>query len=119
MKVISGKVVHGKKRGRAMGFPTANVRLKNMFSPGIYISLFKMGNRRYPAVTFIGNATTFDERDVFCETFVLDFDKTIYGRYVKVMLLEKIRDNEKFSGVEKLVLQMKNDVKIARAYFGI
>lgn len=146
MYLISGKVIKGKQRGRDLGFPTANVLIDSEIPQGIYISQIKIidildsrlrGNDKkkggidkdsldseqarmtetYPSVTFIGNATTFGESDVKSETYILDFDQDLYDKMVEIELLEKIRENEKFESVEKLIENMNQDVEKAREYF--
>ena len=116
---IRGKVICGRRRGRTLGFPTANISLTILLPSGIYISTVRIQRVSYPAVSFVGNATTFGESEVFLESYILDFKRNIYGKWIKVRLLKKIRDNEKFSGAEALVLQMKQDVATAREYFRI
>ena len=68
-------------------------------------------------MTFIGSPKTFHENDVKSETYILDFGENIYNKEVEVKLLEKIRENEKFKSVEKLIEQIKIDVEKTREYF--
>lgn len=112
-----GKVREGKKRGENLGFPTANVRLSQSIPSGIYISLVKIADEIHPALTFIGDAKTFDETLFQAETYILDFNKNLYGKWLSVRLLKKIRDNEKFTSAQALVKQMKEDEKEARTFF--
>lgn len=115
--VFRGKVREGKKRGRDLGYPTANIRLSQPISSGIYISLVKIADETHPALTFIGNAKTFDETLYQAETYILDFNKNIYGQWMSIKLLKKIRDNQKFTSAHALVKQMKGDEKAARIFF--
>jgi riboflavin kinase/FMN adenylyltransferase len=78
--IFSGKVTEGKKRGRNLGFPTANIALKENIPSGIYISWTELDKNHYPSLTFIGEAKTFDEHLFQSETWILDFEKNIYGR---------------------------------------
>jgi riboflavin kinase / FMN adenylyltransferase len=114
---IRGKVRHGKKRGRELGFPTANIELHRSYPEGIFVSQTSLDGKTYQSVTFIGAAKTFDEKDVLAETFILDFDQDIYGKLVYIRLLKKLRDNQKFSGMDTLIQQIHEDVERTRHYF--
>ncbi len=99
-----GKVIKGDKRGKALGFPTANIRLHKKIGQGVYISRIVIDNNTYNSVTFIGNAKTFGKLDIKSETYILDFNKNIYGKRGNITLLKKIRTNQKFESAEKLIL---------------
>ena len=114
---FGGKVVEGDKRGRTLGFPTANIALDdvNKLLPalGIYLVEFFVKNEKYFGLLSVGQRPTFYESgQVVPEVYVLDFDQDIYGEYVTVKVLERIRGEEKFSSVEDLVLQMNKDKEI-------
>ncbi len=115
--IFWGKVRKQNKRGRELGFPTANVNLNKNIPEGIYISKIKLENRIYPALTFIGKAKTFDEKKFQSETYILNFNKNIYNKFISVQLLKKIRENKKFNSTEELISQMKKDEIVARKYF--
>lgn len=112
-----GRVRKRSQRGKALGFPTANVKLHKVIPEGIYISKTKIGNSHYRSLTFIGPAKTFNEKRYHSETYVLDFNKDLYGQWISVALLKKIRNNQKFASVDELVAQMKKDEEVARKYF--
>ncbi len=112
-----GKVRKANLRGRKLGFPTANVSLHKNIPEGIYISKITLDGKKYQSVTFIGVAKTFGEKRFHSETYILDFKKEIYGKWISVELIKKIRGNIKFNSAEELIKQMKNDEKIARKYF--
>ncbi len=112
-----GKVRKHNQRGRKLGFPTANVDLSKKIPEGIYISKVKIEDKIYPALTFIGKAETFNEKKIKSETYILDFNRDIYGKWITVSLLKKIRENKKFDSAKELVVQMKKDESIARRYF--
>lgn len=114
-----GKVRKHNQRGKELGFPTANINLRKKIPEGIYISKLKLGKSFFNALTFIGTAKTFDEKRFLMETHILDFKENIYGKWISVELLKKIRGNKKFNSAEELVEQMKKDEKEARKYFGI
>lgn len=115
--LISGKVIHGKKRGRTLGYRTANIVLTSLPSSGIYISTVRIKKVNYPAISFVGNATTFGDSDMFLESYILDFERNIYDKWIKVRLIEKVRENKKFEDVVTLVAQMEQDRLVARKYF--
>lgn len=99
-----------------MGFPTANINLTKNIPEGIYISRTKMGNDFYNSLTFIGTAKTFNEKNFHAETYILDFDEDIYGKWISIKLLKKIRENKKFNSAQELVEQMKKDEQEAREF---
>lgn len=114
-----GKVRTHNRRGKSLGFPTANVSLRKNIAEGIYISLTKVGRQKHKSLTFIGVAKTFNEKRFQAETYILDFKEKIYGKWISVNLLKKIRANKKFENAKDLVIQMKKDEKEARIYFKI
>lgn len=105
-----GKVRRHNQRGKRLGFPTANVNLSKHIPEGIYISKTRIKNCLYPSLTFIGQAS-------IAETYILDFSKNVYGKWISVSLLKNIRGNKKFNAVKELVKQMKKDEQVAREYF--
>lgn len=112
-----GKVRKGNKRGKDLGFPTANVNLSKNIPEGIYISHTKFEGRIYPSLTFVGKAKTFNEKKFQAEIYILDFNKNIYGCWISVKLINKIRINIKFDSQEELINQMNKDEQITRKYF--
>lgn len=117
METIWGKVRRGKGRGKALGFPTANITLRRAIPEGIYIARTRADNRWHPSLVFIGSAKTFGETNVNAESYILSFDKELYGHWISIRLLKKIRENKKFASKEDLVAQMKEDGKKAKRYF--
>lgn len=115
--IFWGKVREGKKRGKDFGFPTANVALAKQVSEGVYISQTKVQNKWYPSLTFIGSAKTFNEKKYQSETYIFSFNETIYNKWITVKLLKYIRGNKKFSSVEVLIKEMKQDETRAKDYF--
>lgn len=112
-----GKVKTHNKRGKDLGFPTANVNLNKDIPEGIYISKTKIGKTAYPGLTFIGTAKTFNESSFHSETYILDFNQDLYDKWISVKLIKKIRQNKKFASSKDLISQMKKDEKEARKYF--
>ena len=112
-----GKVRKENQRGKKLGFPTANVNLSRDIPQGIYVSKTKVEEKIHPSLTFIGKVKTFNEQNIQAETYILDFKKDIYGKWISVDLLKKIRENKKFNSAADLVAQMKKDEQNAREYF--
>ena len=115
---FGGKVVEGDKRGRDLGFPTANIEPENhdklLPAIGIYAVEFFIDNdtKKYTGVMSIGKRPTFyNDGELTTEVFIFDFDDDIYGSEVTVNVVDRIRGEEKFSSAEDLVNQMKKDVE--------
>jgi len=116
---FKGKVIKGNQRGKAMGFPTANIDLSEAIPEGIYISKVNLEKDWYPALIFVGAAKTFDEEKIQAETYILDFNSNLYNQWISVELIKKIRGNRKFRSEEELVRQMKKDELVARSFFNM
>ena|ERR1035437_3915240 len=112
-----GKVKKNIQRGKKLGFPTANINLAKNIAEGIYISKSKIEGKIHPSLTFIGMAKTFNEKKFQSETYILDFNKNIYGKWITIDLLKKIRENIEYTSEQDLIIQMKKDEEIARKYF--
>lgn len=119
MHVIQGTVRRGKGRGKDLGFPTANIALDTEIPEGIYLSKVQISTKEYPALTFIGVAKTFSENTYQAESYILDFNQSLYNKQITVYLLKKIRENQKFDSPEELITQMKEDELKAREYFKV
>ncbi|RLA14058.1 MAG: bifunctional riboflavin kinase/FAD synthetase [Gammaproteobacteria bacterium] len=117
---LSGKIAHGKKLGRELGFPTINIKMgdNTLIVKGIFaVSVKGIDNRVLPGVASIGTRPTVDGVDTILEVFILDFDQDVYGCCVDVEFLHKIRDEEKFESLEELSLHIEQDTVKARRYF--
>lgn len=114
---VKGVVIQGKNRGKKLGIPTINMKTTLDIPHGVYISQAIISKKTCNSVSFIGEAKTFDEKEVYLETLVLDFDEDIYGISVEVILLKKIRENQKFATPADLVSQIEKDKKLAREFF--
>ena len=114
---ISGEVIHGEKRGRDMGYPTANIRLdKNCgLKHGIYAVRVGIGDKRFDGVASFGRRPTFDNGAPLLEIFLFDFKGDLYGQKLDVAFVGFIRDELKFDGIDALVRQMNDDSAKARA----
>ncbi len=114
---LTGRVVVGDRRGRALGFPTANMEWQPEIAlpaDGIYATIARAGDRAMDAVTSIGVRPTFGGEQRTIETFVLDFTGDLYGQMLTIDLIERLRGEERFASVEALVAQMHRDVQAAR-----
>lgn len=109
---IEGMVVHAKKLGRTIGFPTANIKMQENFiipKRGIYATKVYIDNEVYVGATNIGYNPTVNGEKMSVETNILQFDKDIYGETIKLEFLERIRDEKKFEGLNELKIQLKMD----------
>lgn len=118
---ISGHVQHGAKKGRTIGFPTANIPLHRNIPAvrGVYaVKLWKKKqNLAFNGVANIGFRPTVGGNKALLEVHLFDFDEDLYGQLVHVNFLHKIRDEKKFDSFELLKQQISHDVEIAKAYF--
>ena len=113
---ISGKVVHGAKRGRELGFPTANIHIKHERPALTGVYAVKLDGLN--AVANLGvRPTITGVPKLSLEVHILDFNEDLYGRHVHVAFLHKIRDEMKFSGLDALKAQIAHDVVVAREFF--
>jgi len=117
---ISGPVVEGDRRGRTIGFPTANIAFaadQMLPANGVYVCEVVRGNARHPAVTNIGVRPTFDGTRRTLEAHLLDFSGDLYGETLGVDFLARLRGEQKFDGIAALVAQIQRDADAARAWF--
>jgi len=115
---VSGEVIHGEKRGRALGYPTANVRLDNNcgLKHGIYAVRVGRGQQvRIDGVASFGRRPTFDNGAPLLEIFLFDFKGDLYGERLDVAFIGFIREELKFDSVDALIRQMNDDSRKARA----
>lgn len=112
---LSGKVVSGHRRGRELGYPTANIATRAEILPrdGIYATWFQLGDAVLPSVTSIGLNPTFGAGPRTVESYILNFDREIYGESVKLSFAARLRDEVKFTSVPALVEQIRADVAAA------
>lgn len=113
---ISGVVQHGDKRGRTIGFPTANIRLKQQIAPpnGVYAVKILGLEQEYNGVANIGQRPTVDGSKYLLEVYIFDFDRDIYRKKLKFHLVEFIRPEQKFDGLEALKTQIRIDCETAK-----
>lgn len=118
---LSGTVMHGRKIGRSIGFPTVNIEVSDdkLIPPfGVYFTEVSSGGKHYNAVTNIGTKPTVaDSQKAYCETNIFNFDKDIYGQKITVKLLKFVRAEKKFSDVSKLKKQISADIIAGKEFF--
>ncbi|MGE5157221.1 MAG: bifunctional riboflavin kinase/FAD synthetase [Gemmatimonas sp.] len=114
---VTGAVIHGDKRGRDLGYPTANIRLDNNcgLKHGVYAVRVGRGKARIDGVASFGRRPTFDNGAPLLEVFLFDFKGDLYGEVLDVAFVGFIREELKFESVEALVRRMDEDSAIARA----
>ena len=115
---LAGEVIHGAKRGRQLGFPTANLDIAaDLAVPanGIYAVRCQLGDERLKGVASIGTRPTFDNGPRSVEVYILDFDRDIYGQVLRAEFVARLRDEQKFPSVQALIGQMGRDVATGRA----
>jgi len=113
---VSGEVIHGDKRGRELGFPTANLTLDAAcgLRHGIYAVRVGLDGRHYDGVASFGRRPMFDSGVVLLEVFLFDFAGDLYGRDMDVAFIAWLRAEEEFASAEDLVRQMQDDARRAR-----
>lgn len=119
---LDGKVIRGDRRGTVIGFPTANLAVRdNLVVPasGVYVVKVETLGECFHGVANIGVRPTFKDRGAnrCIEVHILDFNKELYGEVIRVHFMRRIRDERKFDSVNELLRQIRLDVKIARACF--
>lgn len=111
---LSGEVIHSKKLGRTIGFPTANISIdENIIIPkvGIYATKVYVNGTIYYGATNVGYNPTVNGKKLSIETNILEFNDDIYGKIITIEFLERIRDEKKFNGIEELKEQLQKDTK--------
>lgn len=115
---LTGTVVHGDKRGRTIGFPTANMevaREKLLPAYGVYACWVHVGAQRLPGIVNIGQRPTFDPPKLMIEAHLFDWAGDLYGQEIAVSLVKRIRAEQAFPGIDALVAQITADCQVARA----
>jgi riboflavin kinase/FMN adenylyltransferase len=114
---VDGEVVHGEKRGRKIGFPTANVDIwQEQIIPhnGVYACWAQLGEETFQAVANVGSRPTFNGHSVTVEAHLLNFDRDIYGERLALEFVARLRGEVKFGGIDALVAQIRHDVEQGR-----
>ena len=116
---LAGEVVHGKKRGRQIGFPTANIDVwDQQIIPmnGVYAGWAYLGDERFMAMTNVGISPTFEYKGVTVEAYLLDFDRDIYGQTLTLTFEKFLRPEAKYDGLDALIAQINQDVMDGQQY---
>ena len=122
---VQGIVVHGDKRGRTMGFPTANVQHKEgsfVPSTGVYAVKILVQDEWHDGVCNVGYKPTFKDpnnKQLSIEVNIFNFDKNIYGEQVVVAWYKRLRSEQKFNGIDALIAQIQEDKQVAMTYFNV
>lgn len=117
--ILNGTVVHGDKRGKQIGYPTANIKPQNekkvVPKIGVYAVWVRYEGEFFKGMMNIGERPTFDGNSITLEVHILDFDSDIYGKEVQLQFVKRIRDEQQFGGLEELKDQLKMDEKSTRS----
>ncbi|MFN3235235.1 MAG: bifunctional riboflavin kinase/FAD synthetase [Gammaproteobacteria bacterium] len=116
----SGRVAHGERLGRELGFPTANIRLKRLTPPvqGVYVvKVHGLGDKPLPGVANAGTRPAVGGEEFLLEVHLFDFDREIYGKHITVEYCHKLRDEWDFPDMVSLKQQIQRDCDAARAFF--
>ena len=113
---IEAEVIHGKKIGRALGFPTANMSMAGYESVerGVYLSRVVIDGQSYRAMSNVGIRPSVGGKELLLETHVLGFTGDLYGRRLRITLVEKIRDEKRFASIGDLKEQLMRDYEYIR-----
>ena len=113
---IQGTVVEGHRRGKSLGFPTANLDSGTHVIPafGVYAARVDLSEKIYDGVVNIGCNPTFDNGKLSMEVHLFDFNRQIYGETIEIVFMRRIRNEISFPSLDKLVLQIQQDVQKAR-----
>ncbi|HEU65746.1 MAG TPA: hypothetical protein ENN57_03660, partial [Chloroflexi bacterium] len=113
---LRGKVIPSDKRGRVLGFPTANLDIPTtsgqaLPANGIYATIVQVDGKQFPSATNIGTHPTFGEGEKTVETHLLNYKDNLYGKELRVEFVQKIRDEQRFPSAEELKIQIEKDVR--------
>tara|TARA_B110001450_G_scaffold138694_1_gene129994 strand:- start:1948 stop:2880 length:933 start_codon:yes stop_codon:yes gene_type:complete len=118
--MLSGTVVNGKQLGGKIGYPTANINVKETYKlipkTGVYVVFSKIEERTLYGMMNIGNRPTINGNHQTIEVHFFDFNADLYGQNLQIELLYFLRDEEKFDTIESLIIQLKKDEQTARAF---
>ena len=117
---VSGTVVHGKKIGRTIGYPTANIEtdsIKILPKKGAYIVEVLIDGRQYKGMLSIGTNPTVNGEKLTVEVYILDFNEDIYGKEITVKFRDFLHDEIKFEGLEKLIERLDEDKRLTEEFY--
>jgi riboflavin kinase/FMN adenylyltransferase len=113
---LRGKVITSNKRGRVLGFPTANLAInpqQALPNNGIYATITQVDGKRFPSATNIGIRPTFGKGKKMVETHLLNYKGNLYGKEIRIEFVQKLRDEQRFPSSEELKIQIEKDVRKA------
>ncbi|UOE39388.1 bifunctional riboflavin kinase/FAD synthetase [Chryseobacterium oryzae] len=116
---VSGTVVHGKKIGRTIGYPTANIEVENLKllpKKGAYIVEVFVRNQKYKGMLSIGTNPTVNGDKLTVEVYILDFNEDIYGENITVKFRDFLHEEIKFEGLEKLIERLEEDKRLTEEF---
>lgn len=118
---VIGRVVSGRRLGRTLGVPTANIALEpnNRLAHGVYAVVAWLDGRAFPAVASYGTRPTVDDGPPLLEVHLLEFDGDLYGQEMEVEFIDRIRDERKFDSIDALAAEMARDKERARAILAL
>ncbi|NBC03781.1 MAG: bifunctional riboflavin kinase/FAD synthetase [Bacteroidetes bacterium] len=120
--ILNGTVVHGDKRGKKIGFPTANIKPQNekkvIPKKGVYAVWVRYEGSYYKGMMNIGERPTFNGDAITLEVHILDFNNEIYGKDVQLQFVKRIRDEKQFNGLEELKNQLNSDKEEVKSVLG-
>ena len=118
---IGGKIIASDRRGRILGFPTANLDIKlqqALPGNGIYATITQVDDKQFPSATNIGTRPTFGEGEKNVETHLLNYKGDLYGKEIRVEFMQKLRDEQRFPSSEELKAQIRKDILEVEAILG-
>lgn len=119
---ITGRVIEGNKIGRSIGFPTANIEIEDKFkliaAGGVYACKVECEGKIYKGMGNIGTRPTIGKHDFTTEVHIFDFDEKIYGKEITIYFVDRVRDEKKFEGLDKLKGQLERDKKTVMELLG-
>ncbi len=116
---IEGSVKEGERRGRELGFPTANLDTDWELLPknGVYVTWAEFNEKKHKSITNVGTRPTFGKNELLVETHIIDIKDNIYGEKIRVSFIDRLRDEQRFANVESLISQISTDVENAKKVF--
>ncbi|MGH7909426.1 MAG: bifunctional riboflavin kinase/FAD synthetase [Thermodesulfobacteriota bacterium] len=116
---IEGTVKEGERRGRKLGFPTANIDTDWEMLPkrGVYVTWAHLGGERFESITNVGVRPTFSDDRLIVETHIIDFKDDVYGKPIRIEFVDRLRDERRFESIDALVEQISRDVKRTKEIF--
>jgi len=111
---LNARVISGDKRGRTLGFPTANLAIATeqaLPASGVYLTNTYVSNKRFISATYVGSRPTFHGSTNTVETYLLDYEGNLYGREIELSFIRRFRDDKRFSSPQELAAQIDKDVE--------